>query len=80
MSHINLSDAKARLSELVDRAEAGERIVITKRGRPVLEMSKPAVAPQRVDVKALRQLTRRLPRQKQSAGDALRGLRDESRY
>lgn len=80
MSHVNLADAKARLSELVDRAAAGERIVITKRGKPVLEMVKPAAAPQRVDVTALQQLTRRLPRQKQSAGEALRRLRDDSRY
>jgi len=57
MSQINLAEAKARLSELVDRAAAGERIVITKRGKPVLEMVRPRTAPQRVDLKALRRLT-----------------------
>lgn len=80
MSHINLADAKARLSELVDRAAAGERIVITRRGKPVLEMIKPESALQRIDLDALHQLTRRLPRQKRRAGDALRQLRDDSRY
>ena len=62
MSQINLAEAKARLSELVDRAAAGERIVITKRGKPVLEMVKPRSPPQRIDLKALRRLTAGLPR------------------
>lgn len=80
MSQVNLADAKARLSELVDRAAAGERIVITKRGKPVLEMTKPVTAREPIDLDSLRELTRRLPKQKQRAGDALRRLRDDARY
>lgn len=80
MSTINLADAKARLSELVERAEAGERIVITKRGKPVLELTRPKAELCRIDLSQLRALTDRLPRQKQSAGDALRDLRDQARY
>lgn len=80
MSQISLAEAKARLSELVDRAAAGETIVITKRGKPVLEMVKPRAAPQRIDLKALRRLTAGLPRQKQSAAEALRALREQARY
>jgi antitoxin (DNA-binding transcriptional repressor) of toxin-antitoxin stability system len=80
MSQINLAEAKARLSELVDRAAAGERIVITKRGKPVLEMVKPQAPPQRIDLKTLRRLTAGLPRQKQGAAEALRELRDQARY
>ena len=34
MSQINLYDAKTQLSELVERAAAGEEIVIAKAGRP----------------------------------------------
>lgn len=33
-----LRDAKARLSELVAAVEAGERVVITKHGRPSVEL------------------------------------------
>src|SRR3546814_5158991 len=33
MDAINLADAKARLSELVDRVEAGDSIDITRRGK-----------------------------------------------
>lgn len=79
MSNINLADAKARLSELADRAAAGERIVITKCGKPVLEMIKPETALQRIDLDALRRLTRSQPKQKRRAGEALRQLRDDSR-
>ena len=34
----NLYDAKTRLSELVDRAAAGEEIVIAKGGRPLARL------------------------------------------
>jgi antitoxin (DNA-binding transcriptional repressor) of toxin-antitoxin stability system len=80
MSQINLAEAKARLSELVERAAAGERIVITKHGKPVLELVKPRSAPERIDLKALRRLTTGLPRQKQGAAETLRELRDQARY
>ena len=33
--NINIADAKAHLSELVERAAAGESVVLTRRGRPV---------------------------------------------
>ena len=33
-----LREAKARLSELVTAAEKGERVVITKHGRPAVEL------------------------------------------
>ncbi len=36
--HINLYEAKARLSELLDRVEAGETIVICRRNKPVAEL------------------------------------------
>ena len=31
---VSLSDAKARLTELVRKAEAGEEVVLTRHGRP----------------------------------------------
>ena len=38
MDKLNLYEAKTRLSELVDRAAAGEEIVIAKAGRPVARL------------------------------------------
>jgi prevent-host-death family protein len=39
MEAINLADAKAHLSELVDRVEAGDSIAITRRGKPVARLT-----------------------------------------
>ncbi|HXH15022.1 MAG TPA: type II toxin-antitoxin system prevent-host-death family antitoxin [Sphingomonas sp.] len=38
MEAFKLADAKAHLSELVSRAEAGETLEITRRGRPVARL------------------------------------------
>jgi prevent-host-death family protein len=38
MSQVNLHEAKTHLSRLVDRAAAGEEIVIAKSGRPVARL------------------------------------------
>ena len=35
---VNIYDAKTHLSELVDRAEGGEEIIIAKAGRPVARL------------------------------------------
>lgn len=35
---VNIYDAKSRLSQLVARAERGERIVISRYGRPVAQL------------------------------------------
>lgn len=80
MTTVNIADAKARLSELVELAATGERVIITKRGKPVLELSRPQALPRRIDLDQLRALTKAMPRQKQSAGVLLRKLRDEARY
>jgi antitoxin (DNA-binding transcriptional repressor) of toxin-antitoxin stability system len=36
--YISVKDAKNRLSELLHRAEAGEKIILTRHGKPVVEM------------------------------------------
>ena len=38
MEKVQLHDAKARLSELVDRAQAGEDVVISRHGRAVARL------------------------------------------
>ena len=39
MSEVALFDAKNRLSELIDRIQNGETIVITRRGKPVAQLA-----------------------------------------
>ncbi|MFN3943858.1 MAG: type II toxin-antitoxin system Phd/YefM family antitoxin [Allosphingosinicella sp.] len=37
--HVPLSEAKARLTELVRRAEAGNEVVLTRHGRPAVRLT-----------------------------------------
>ena len=37
---MTITDVKARLSELVDRVEAGETVTITRKGRPVARLTR----------------------------------------
>jgi antitoxin (DNA-binding transcriptional repressor) of toxin-antitoxin stability system len=75
-----MADAKARLSELADIAAAGETVVITKRGKPAVQLTRPETPRSPVDLAALRQLTSKLPLQSEDAGSFTRRLRDETRY
>ena len=77
---INLKDAKARLSELVDRVQAGETVTITRRGRAVAQLTSSPAARRPVDIESLRELTRRLPETDLDAGQLLRQIRGEARY
>ena len=43
MITVNVSEAKARLTELIQRAEAGEKVIISRRNQPVIEL-RPIVA------------------------------------
>ena len=80
MDVVNLADAKAHLSELVDRVEAGDSIDITRRGKPVARLT--AVAPPRkaIDAAQLKELTKAMSVQTQSAADLVRSMRDGDRY
>ncbi len=80
MDTIKLADAKAHLSELVDRVEAGDSIDITRRGKAVARLTAVSKPRKPVDAAKLRALTSALPAQTQSAADLVRSLRDDDRY
>ena len=40
MKKVNISEAKARLSQLVDEAASGEDVVIMRAGRPVARLTR----------------------------------------
>ncbi|WP_096703387.1 type II toxin-antitoxin system prevent-host-death family antitoxin [Magnetospirillum sp. 15-1] len=80
MTSVNLADAKAHLSELVAQAEAGEEICITRRGKPVAQLTKVQAQRRPVTLAALRAVTDTMPMQTNGAGELLRQMRDESRY
>ncbi|KGN30982.1 hypothetical protein N802_05100 [Knoellia sinensis KCTC 19936] len=39
MTMVNIQEAKTHLSRLLERAQAGERIVIAKAGKPIAELT-----------------------------------------
>jgi prevent-host-death family protein len=80
MRQVSLAQAKAHLSELVERAAAGEPVCITRRGKPIAQISAVAIPRKRIDVAALRAMTDAMPMQQESAGDFIRRMRDEDRY
>lgn len=75
MGTISLADAKAHLSEVLDRVQQGEEVVITKHGRPVARVS--AVAQPKQPVKSLREFRAGMPRWRKSSARLLRDMRDE---
>jgi prevent-host-death family protein len=77
---ISLTDAKARLGELVDRVEAGDSIDITRRGKPVARLTAVAKARTRIDVALLQSLTASMSPQAESAADFFRSMREGNRH
>lgn len=80
MRTISLAEAKAKLSELVERAAAGETVEITKRGKPVAQLVPVKKKLKPIDIEALERIARSMPFQHESAGDFVRRMRDEDRY
>ena len=80
MGKHSVVEAKNQLSELIDRALKGEGVVITRHGRPVVELKpiRPAAKPvtqETIDWLAKRRVGRRTPRE--DAATTLRRMRDE---
>jgi prevent-host-death family protein len=80
MDGVNLADAKAHLSELVDRAEAGETVEILRRGKPSARLTPPKAVKRRIDGAALAKAASQFPPQTDMAADFVRAMRDGDRY
>ncbi len=77
MSTMNFAEAKAHLSEVMDRVEKGERIQITRRGKAIAEIvpMKKQVKP--LSFEELEALASVMPIEKQTAGEFVRAMRDD---
>ena len=75
MSTVTLAEAKAHLSNLLDQVEAGEEVVITRRGRAIARIT-PVEKPKQ-PVKSLAEFRSRIPRWRKSSAELLRDMRDE---
>ena len=80
MAKYSVVEAKNQLSDLIDCALRGEGVVITRHGRPVVELkpisraAKP-ITPEAIDWLAQRRVGRRKPRE--DAAVLVRKMRDE---
>jgi len=80
MDGISLAEAKARLSELIDRVEAGDSIEITRRGKAVARLTAVHPPRKRIDKKRLEALTASMSPADEGAADFVRAMRDSDRY
>ena len=80
MNDVTLADAKAHLSELVERAVQGETVQLTRRGKPVARITGINRNRQPIDLGALQALTNAMPLQTEPVRSWLRSVRDGSRY
>ncbi len=77
MVTVNIAQAKARLGELLDKVEAGEKVVITRRGKPVAHLS-PVVRPGKpLPLRELAEFRASMPRLRRPVAELLREARDE---
>ena len=75
MVTVTLVEAKAQLSKLLDKVEAGEQVVITRYGKPVANISA-AVAPKK-PIRSLAKFRASMPRLDPPLSETLRKMRDE---
>jgi len=77
---INLADAKAHFSELVDRVAAGDSVDILRRGKAVARLT-PVERPRKpIDLSLMQALTAKMVPQPESAAEFVRAMRDGDRY
>lgn len=77
MVSVSLALAKAHLSDLLDKVEAGERVVITRHGRPIAYLS--PVTPRKAPLRSLASFRARMPRWRRPSAVLLRDARDRER-
>ena len=79
MVEVGTYEAKARLSELLDKVEAGETVVITRRGRAVARLvPEPELRGARVRA-TIEQMRQERAGRPAMSRDEIRAMRDEGR-
>ena len=77
MNTVSVAEAKAHLSELLNQVEAGEEIVITRRGQPVARIKGFDKALKPIDFEEMDRLRESLPASTVSSAELIRQMRDE---
>ncbi len=77
MVTVNLAQAKAHLSELLNKVEAGEEVIITRHGHAIAHI-RPALRPKHpLQLDDLAAFRATMPRLRQPSAELLREARDE---
>lgn len=58
MMKVSVTDAKAQLTDLVRRAEAGEEVILTRRGHPAVRLVSVSITPTAVVRRAIMERVR----------------------
>jgi prevent-host-death family protein len=75
MVTVSLAHAKAHLSDLLDKVESGEQVIITRHGRPVARLSAADRKPS--PLRPLKAFRATMPRWRKASAVLLRKIRDE---
>jgi len=78
MIKVSVREAREQIARLIERVQAGEEVMIRRRGKPVARLVGPAV--DKVAFRSRASLRNELPAMQESAGAAVRSLRDAERY
>ena len=78
MGAFSVAEAKAQLSAIIEMVEAGETVIITKRGKPVVKMVPANALPikPKMDLEELRKLRALTPMMKSNSVEIIRQMRD----
>ena len=77
MLSVNLTQAKARLGELLDKVEAGQEVLITRRGKAVAHLT-PAVRPKKpLPLRDLARFRAAMPRLRRPVAELRCEMRNE---
>ena len=80
MKYVGIAETRRRISNLVARAATGDEICITRHGKPIAKLIAIGTAHKPIDMKLLRRVTDTMPRQRQTAGEFVRTMRDTNHY
>ena len=78
MNEVSVREAREQISRLLERVQAGEEVVILRRGKPAARLVGPAV--DKVAFRSHASLRDELPAMRESAASAVRSLREAERY
>ncbi len=75
MNTVTLADAKTHLSHLLDQVEAGEEVVITRRGHPIARIT--SIEKPKQPMKSLAEFRGSMPGWRKSSAELVQEMREE---